>query len=405
MGVMDYTAAELRMLAHTTASGTQIFQGANTAECAAILLAAAQGNCAAVPWSPRMTPTEIEALHAQIDGRELAPGIYIATSGSQGRPKLAHLSPQALQAHARAVNQHLGVSADDVWLACLPFFHVGGMAVVLRCVEADARVRISASTDAEEIANLLDGVTFVSLVPTMLRRVLTILGDRLPKSVRGVIVGGGPIPRDLIERCPQALPTYGLTEAGSMVTCARPGCDEQERFTAGPSLPHAAVRIVDEESRAVQQGVAGRIVVQSSGAASGYWQNENETARTFRAGWIHTEDAGYLDERGNLIVVGRRDRIIVSGGENISLDEIEAALRAMPGVDDALCVGLADTEWGVTTAAILETKQRISLESLRDALRSNLAGHKLPRAVRCVAQLPLLPNGKPDYETARKLLG
>ncbi|MBL0063164.1 MAG: long-chain fatty acid--CoA ligase [bacterium] len=234
---------------------------------------------------------------------------------------------------------------------------------------------------------------------------LAIRSDNLPESVRAVILGGGPIPMDLVERCPQVLPTYGLTEAGSMVTCARPKCDNVERKTTGPALAHAQVKILNNDGIEVANEQVGRIVVRSSGAATEYFRNEKETALTFREGWIHTEDAGFLDARGYLHVLGRRDRIIVSGGENVSLEEVEAALRALDNVRDSLCVRLEDLEWGHIVAAVIETDATYSLDDLRESLRNNVASHKLPKRIATVAKLPTLANGKPDYQAAVKLFG
>ena len=110
-----------------------------------------------------------------------------------------HLSHEALVRHAHAVNEHLHVTESDVWLACLPFFHVGGMAIVIRCALAGAGLHIIENSDAELVAKNLDKSTLVSLVPTTLRRVLAIQKDKLPERIRAIILGGGPIPIYVIE--------------------------------------------------------------------------------------------------------------------------------------------------------------------------------------------------------------
>ncbi len=397
------TWRQLKELADEVPEGVHFLSGGNSVSQAAVLLAAASGRCSAVPFSSRITLYEREAIH-NLFGQITAPaGVFITTSGSQGKAKLVHLSPQAIAEQARAVNEHLQVTESDLWLACLPFFHVGGMAILMRCAAAGAGLRIIENSEAELVARNLDKITLVSLVPTTLRRVLAIRNEKLPDSLRAIILGGGPIPSDLIERCPQVLPTYGLTEAGSMVTCARPNCSNDERITAGPALAHAQVKILDDDGSEAERDQVGRIVVKSSGAATAYFRNEKETALTFREGWIHTEDAGFLDARGCLNVSGRRDRIIVSGGENISLEEVEAILRTIDGVQDALCVGLEDSEWGQLVAAMIETDAALSPDELRACLHNRIASHKIPKRISTVAKLPTLANGKPDYEAAKKL--
>jgi len=388
------------------APGTHFLEGGNSIEQAVVILAAASGLCSAVPLNPRWTAQERDAVRRQFDGEKIPPGVFIATSGSQGRPKLVHLSPDALVMHALLVNEHLDVGEEDVWLACLPFFHVGGMAIVLRCALARAGMVITSTQDAKTIAESLDkGVTLASFVPTTLRRVLSFRDHKLPKSIRTILLGGGPIPAELVQSYPQVLPTYGLTEAGSMVTCARVGCDESERATVGVPLAGMLVKIVDDSNHPLPRGQSGRIIVKSEGVATAYWKNENETARTFREGWIYTEDSGFVDARGYLHVLGRRDRVIVSGGENIALGEVEESIRSLTDVRDVICIGLDDSEWGQLIAVVIESDRDHPLDSLREALRGKLAAFKLPRKVVVVPELPLLANGKPDFSAAKKLFG
>jgi len=399
------TWRQLKELADEVPEGVHYLSGGNSVSQASVLLAAAEGRCSAVPFSSRITLNEREDIH-NLFGQITAPtGVFITTSGSQGKAKLVHLSPEVIANHAHAVNEHLLVAEDDMWLACLPFFHVGGMAILMRCAIAGAGLKIIENSEAELVAKHIDKTTLISLVPTTLQRVLSIRNDKLPESLRAVILGGGPIPMDLVERCPQVLPTYGLTEAGSMVTCARPKCADDERRTAGPVLPHAQIKILNDDGVEVANDQAGRIVVKSSGAATEYFRNEKETALTFREGWIHTEDAGYLDAQGYLHVLGRRDRIIVSGGENISLEEVEAALRTLGNVRDALCVGLEDPEWGQLVVGVIETDTQFTLNDLREHLRNKIASHKTPKRIITVAKLHTLANGKPDYQSAKRLFG
>ena len=385
---------------------THFLEGANSLESAVVLLAAASGLCGAVPINPKWTEEERETVKREFESLHVPAGVFIATSGSQGTPKLVHLSPEALVYHALSVNLHLQISERDTWLACLPFFHVGGMAIELRCALARAGLVIAPSAETEKISELLErDVTVVSFVPTMLRRVLELRDDKLPKKLRAVVLGGGPVPKDLVERCPVVYPTYGLTEAGSMVTCARPGHAEHERTTAGVAISAASIRIVDEVGDVLTNNTTGRILVRSTGAADGYWKNEKETALTFREGWIVTEDFGFVDRYGCLHVQGRKDRIAVSGGENISLAEVETALRTLPEVRDAICCALEDPEWGQIVGAVIESETAQTLDLIREKLRGKMSSHKFPRKVLVVTQLPLLPNGKPDYIGAKELLG
>jgi O-succinylbenzoic acid--CoA ligase len=386
--------------------GVHFIEGANSIDAAVLILAAASGVCSTVPLNPRWTDDECAKVIREFKADHIPPGVFIATSGSQGVPKLVHLSPDALVYHALSVNLHLEISERDTWLACLPFFHVGGMAIVIRSALARAEMVIAPSTEAVTVAELLEhNITVVSLVPTILRRVLELRNDSLPESVRAVILGGGPVPKDLVERCSVVYPTYGLTEAGSMVTCARPGQQHHERTTAGVPISAASIRLVDEAGDVVPRNVTGRILVRSTGASDGYWNSPKETALTFREGWIFTEDYGFVDRYGCLHIQGRKDRIAVTGGENVSLAEVEMMLRTLPNVRDALCCALEDSEWGQIVCALIESDHSLPLDLIREQLRGKISSHKFPRKIVSVARLPLLPNGKPDMLEAKKLFG
>jgi O-succinylbenzoic acid--CoA ligase len=181
--------------------------------------------------------------------REEDAAVLLCSSGSAGRVKMIPLTRRELFDHARAVCEHLTVTSRDSWLACLPFYHIGGLAIAFRCLVSGATLVMAENSDTKEINRVLDSgeASLVSVVPTMLERMLAAReGKPYPPSLRAIIVGGGPVPAELLKRCPQAYATYGLTEAGSMVTCARPGCGEGERRTCGPPIPGTQVRILSE---------------------------------------------------------------------------------------------------------------------------------------------------------------
>lgn len=334
------------------------------------------------------------------------PGLIISTSGSSGQPKLVQLPTERIVAQAQAVNEFLRADTNDCWLLCLPLYHVGGMAILPRAMLAGASVRLTAQSDARSLSQLLDDepITLVSLVPALLERILAVRNGRpLPERVRAILVGGGPVPDDLIQRVPQALKTYGMTETGSMVTCVSLNADGDARFSAGRAIPHAAVKITDDRDEEVGAGKPGRIAVRSAGLASGYADSPEQTALVFREGWFATEDLGYVDDHGLLHVIGRRDRMIISGGENIALDEIEAAARELPLVSAAACVALSDPDWGQSSGLAIVALPPYTADELRRLLLERLPRFKLPRRFVMLRELPLLPSGKVDYLAVQEL--
>ena len=309
------------------------------------------------------------------------------TSGTTGRPKGAVLTRGNQVASARASAGVLPLAPGDRWLASLPFFHVGGLGIVHRCLLAGAGVVLPAAFSADELGRSIDehGVTHVSVVDATLRRILESRGGRaLPDRVRAVVVGGGPVSPALLDACPQALASYGLTESCAMATLVRPGAPPAQRRTAGQALPGIDLRIAQD----------GVIELRGPTVMRGYLDDPEGTAAASRDGWLHTADLGELDADGCLRVLSRRDDLIISGGENVYPAEIEHALREHPDVADAVVIGVADEKWGEVPLAVVQLRGPGSPD-LRAFLEPRLARYKLPR-IAFTDKIPRLANGKPD---------
>ncbi len=295
----------------------------------------------------------------------------VFTSGTTGRPKGAVLTRGNELASAGASAQVLPLATGDRWLASLPFFHVGGMGIIQRCVLAGACVVLPESFAAEDLerAIVAGAVTHLSVVDATLRRILEARGGRaLPAHVRAAVVGGGPVSAALLDACPQALATYGLTETCSMVTLVRPDSSAAQRRTAGPPLPGIGLRIAAD----------GVIEVRGPVVMRGYLDDPAATQSVLGEGWLRTGDLGEIDADGSLRVLSRRDDLIISGGENVYPAEVEHALREHPDVADAVVVGIPDSRWGEVPLAFVEL--RASGEPDLDAfLAPRLARYKRPR--------------------------
>ncbi len=327
----------------------------------------------------------------------------IYTSGTSGRPKGAMLTFGNYFWSAMGSALNLGLRGDDRWLACMPLFHVGGLSILLRSVIYGSTVLVHESFDADAVNRAIDDeeVTIVSVVATMLRRMLEARGERsYPDSLRCVLAGGGPLPRPLLEECERrgvpVVQTYGLTEAASQVTTQ--ALDEASRRlgSSGRPLFVTEVRIEGEDGRALAPGEPGEIVVRGPTVTPGYLNDPEATARALRDGWLHTGDIGYLDADGELYVLDRRDDLIVSGGENVYPAEVEEVLRSHPGVLDAAVVGLPDERWGQQVAAAVAPRPGVELdeEELLAFCRSKLASYKAPARIRFVEELPRNAAGK-----------
>jgi O-succinylbenzoic acid--CoA ligase len=330
------------------------------------------------------------------------PLAMLFTSGTSGRPKGALLSRRAFIAAAEASAQNLGWQPEDRWLLCMPLAHVGGLSILVRCLVARRTMvlppeRPSGSFDAATIAQLVERerVTLLSVVPTMLSRLLALQPQwQPPSSLRAVLLGGAAASPALLSEAAQrripALTTYGLTEACSQVTTQRYGSVPDAAQGAGEPIAGLELRIVDDQ-----------IQVRGPTLFDGYFPLDTHPSALLADGFFATGDLGRLDEAGRLHVLARRTDLIVSGGENIYPTEVEQALEQVPGIAAACVFGLPDAQWGQSVAAALvATAEPLSLVNVRQALSSLLAGYKHPRRLVWLAALPQNATGKLDRGAA-----
>ncbi len=333
----------------------------------------------------------------------------IYTSGSSGRPKGVLLSNGNHQASARASRANLGYTQDECWLDCLPLYHIGGLSILLRSVIDGVSVLLQRGFDAATVNSALREfpVTHISLVPTMLERLLDESRERgrpRPAKLRCVLSGGASTGEALLRRAASAgwpvLPTYGLSEAASQVCTAEPGKALQRPGSCGRPLAGTQLKIL-----APGRDGYGEICVKGPSVASGYFKGGG-----FAGGWLHTGDIGRVDSDGYLYVVSRRSDLIVSGGENVYPSEVEELLRNHPELREVAVFGVDDRHWGqVVAAAVVPFPAGLravdELEQwarrLRLWCREGLAGYKIPKLIFVAESLPHTASGKIERRKLR----
>jgi o-succinylbenzoate---CoA ligase len=313
-------------------------------------------------------------------GREVAAGTaaVVATSGTSGAPKLVSLTRAGMAASARAVNQVLEVTTEDCWLACLPLHYVAGLAILSRVSEAGCRLETQAGFAVASVADAAARCSLVSLVPTMLARLLDTGADL--SGFRKVLLGGGPIPGALLERAAAAglevACTYGLTETNG-------GCVHD-----GHPLPGVEVAI----SPAKEILIRGKVVM------AGYHRQPELTREAFDSeGWLRSGDLGAWGAGGELLVTERLSDIVATGGEKVSPAVVEAALARHPGVGEVCVAGAPDEEWGERVVAFIVPAcgtETPSLGELRSFAGAWLRPAELPRQVVTVVEIARSPGGK-----------
>lgn len=299
-------------------------------------------------------------------------GLVVASSGSTGEPKGVVLSHAALEASAAASVERLGCRPGQRWWLDLPLHHVAGLQVLRRSALLGS-APVLADADGR-----MDDADWMALVPTQLDRLLS---GEPELAGKGVLLGGSAAPPDLVERGSRAgiviVRSYGMTE-----TCG--GCVYDGRPLSGVEV------VVDP---------VGVIRVRGPVVATGLRQPDGSTAPlTDGDGWLSTNDLGRIDD-GVLTVLGRADTVIVTGGENVAAEAVEAALRRHSEVVDAAVFGPTDPEWGQRVVALVVPTDPTAPPS-PDALREHVAGHlgrhAAPKEVRFVADLPRTGLGKID---------
>ena len=358
----------------------KVVNSADTASVFHALQAALSGDGPAIlphPGQPEGLPETVEQRVA----------VVVETSGSTGRPKRVALGADALLANAAASDVRLG--GPGQWLIALPAHYIAGINVLVRSLAAQTEpITVAAnSTRFVDAANELDaGLRFVSLVPTQLQRLIE-QDDALDalRRFNRILVGGQAIPAPLLARATQlglnVTRTYGSSETAG-------GC-----VWDGEPIGDTEVRIVD-----------GRVELAGSMLAHGYLGDPARTDAAFHEvdgrRWYRTDDTGTFDS-GILSISGRADDVIISGGVKISLGEVEQAVRALPGLGDAIVVATPHALWG--QSSIVVTTRPVELERLRDAVAVTLGRAAAPTGVVVVVAIPKLSSGKPDRRAAARL--
>ena len=312
----------------------------------------------------------------RLDGEPVEPGIVLVvhSSGTGGTPAFAQFDRDAIDAAVSSSSNALGATGEDRWLCCLPLAHVGGLLVLLRALTLGAPIAVHERFDARAVV-AEPGVAFTSVVPTMLARIVETGSDL--SAFRSILVGGAHLPAELRSRAERAgagvVETYGMTES-----CCGVVYD-------GVPLQGTEVRI----------GPGGEIQLRGPTLMRGY--RLGAAAPFTRDGWLRTADAGGIDADGRLHVAGRTDEVVITGGEKVWPQAVEAALQGHPAVREVAAAGVPDPEWGerVTVWVVpADDGDPPTLEDLRAFAAEHLPSYAAPRKLVMVERLPRTPSGK-----------
>jgi acyl-CoA synthetase (AMP-forming)/AMP-acid ligase II len=335
------------------------------------------------------------------------------TSGTTGRPKGAVLTHRAVVAQLHQALLGFGAQTGERALIVAPLYHAAAAVTTFATVQMGGTLWIQDDFVPAEVVKALseDRIAFAMLVPAMIQFCLVGVPDvaeRRYDDLRLIIYGASPISEQTLRRAIDVfgcdfLQGYGMTETTAAATYLFPadhrralGGEPHLLLSAGRPLLGTEVRIVDENDQAVPNGAIGEVAVRGPQLMRGYWNLPEASADALRGGWMHTGDAGVLDDEGFLFIQDRVKDMIVSGGENVYPREVEDVLFQHPAVADVAVIGVPDERFGEAVKAIVVLKagESVTAEALLEFSKGRLGGYKRPRSVEFAATLPRNPSGK-----------
>jgi acyl-CoA synthetase (AMP-forming)/AMP-acid ligase II len=362
---------------------------------------------------------------AEIDDHDTT--ILMYTSGTTSLPKGVMLTYHDFTAYVTANVELADGTPRGAALLCVPLYHIAGATNMMTTLWTGRRLVLMPQFDPRAWLDLVERerITHTFVVPTMLKQLLDQpdLERRDLSSLEILSYGGAPMPFPVIRRAIDRFPAsvgfvnaFGQTETTSTLTLLGP---EDHRLTGTPEeierrirrltsigrpLADVEVQVVDEDGRPLPAGEVGEICVRTPRVMKGYAGSADSPL--VRGGWLPTRDMGWIDEEGYLYVAGRKDDMIIRGGENIAPAEVESVLQAHPAVEEVAVLGVQDVEWGQRVAAfiVLTPGADASPEALAEFCRERLASFKKPEVFHFVDELPRNPLGKILRRELRALL-
>ena len=345
-----------------------------------------------------------EESFATVERRSDDLAVILYTSGTTGVPKGVALSHDNLESNARAAAALHELEREDWAVSVLPLSHSYGLTVMNAGHILGSRAALLRWFNPEEVLRTIQQFRAVSMsaVPTMLLYLLNFPdAERFDTgSMRVWGSGAAPLPAEIVEPFERKfggriLEGYGLTEASPVVSAHRLS-GPRKIGSVGQAIPGVEVSIQDDGDRPLPVGEVGEVCVRGRNVMVGYYRNPEETARTVRAGWLHTGDMGRLDEDGFLFIVERKKDLIIRGGFNIYPREVEETLYGHPKIAEAAVVGMKDPLMGedVLAFVVLRSGEQATEAEIAAFCESRLARFKCSKQVRFLDALPKSPIGK-----------
>ncbi len=370
-----------------------------------------------ISFDALLSETSNDDAEEEMEGDEI--NILMYTSGTTAMPKAVMLTYQNFVEYVFGTTTPADGTDLGATLLCAPLYHIAGVTAIMTSPYSGRRLVLMRQFDALEWLRLVkqEKITNAFLVPTMMKRLLDepALDEADLSSLATLSYGAAQMPLPVIRRAIERFPknvgfinAFGQTETTATVTMLLPedhrldgSLEEVEKkikrlSSIGRPLDDIQIRIIDDEGREVPRGETGEITLCTSRLMKGYAGQERLTQQAIVDGWIRTRDLGWIDEDGYVFLAGRKDDLIIRGGENIAPAEIEAVLHSHPSVDEAAVIGYPDEEWGETVMAVVALRPGALASSgeIQEFCKQRLASFKKPERIEFVDSLPRNNLGK-----------
>ncbi len=326
-------------------------------------------------------------------------GIFY-TGGTTGFPKGVVLSHRALWSSSFAVVADLDIAAKEHnYLHAAPMFHLADIGVSYAATIAGATQSFIPAFTPEGLVRAIENykVSYVLLVPTMISMLVAdpVIDTADMSSLENIIYGASPITDATLRLAMDKVPdvsfyqAYGQSEMAPLISVLRPdqhvleGEMSKRLRSAGRAGYCVDLKIINDEGAEQPRGKVGEIIARGPNAMDGYWNKPEQTAAALVNGWVHTGDAGYMDEEGFIYLVDRVKDMIISGGENVFSTEVENAVARHEAVHEVVVLGTPSEKWGEQVHAIVRLKpgQNAEPETLIKHCQQWIAGYKCPRTI------------------------
>jgi len=353
----------------------------------------------------------------EIDDDDTA--ILLYTAGTTGFPKGVMLSHNSFAIYMLENVTPADPLSEEGNILTVPLYHVAGIQAMMAAIYGGRTLVMERQFDPKGWMELVEKekANRAMMVPTMLKQLLDHpdFGKHNLSSIKVITYGAAPMPLPVIRKALEVFPgvsfinAFGQTETASTITSLSPedhvlsGTEEEKEkklkrlASIGKPMSDVEMKVIDDDGNELPQGEVGEIAARGPRVMTGYWKDEEKTAKTIdKDGWVHTGDVGYVDEDGYFFLSGRSSDMIIRAGENISPEELENVIRTHPKVEDVAVIGVPDETWGEEPRAVVIVKkgETATEEEIMEHCREQLASFKRPRSVVFVDSLPRNPMGK-----------